>query len=205
MKRILLTMAICVSAALAYGQGAVNVNTWTSGSYIKYSNTVASAWATGSNVVTWALYYGSSAGSLQMLPGEIGADGFSPSGAFIGAITGSTGGGRKVTPDAAGPAGTFLYFQIRAWSVGFSSYEDAIQHGTSATLVSDLSVAPIAYTNIASLVGSPSPPLPTTIQFTPGRTSSTFLIVPLIPIPEPGIVALTGLGLLGLLCIRRRK
>jgi len=197
MKKILLGLAICAVSGLAYGQGLVTISTGKANTYVRFSNTVASAWASGNSVV-WGLYYGTTAGTYDHLLTSP-TNGFysGTSAGFMGCITSS--GGVKALETAPGVT---TYFQLKAWSAGYASYEAALASGLDSVLISKTILS--ATDTPGQPTGSP-PPTPPTILWAPGTASATAQIVQLVPVPEPSIIALAGLGLAGLIFIRRRK
>jgi len=205
MKRILLTLGLCATASLAYGQGNVAVTTYAKDAYAKFSNTVAKAWCSGNTAVTWGLYYGPAADNMTGLIVNP-AFGFG-TGGFSGHInSASSGGSTTRTLADVNPPYTTTYFQLKAWSVGYSSWEAAKASGLESVLISKETQTLKGSVIPVSTTGTPSAPIPPNILWNIGSASAAgSVIVELVPVPEPSIIALAGLGLASLIFIRRRK
>lgn len=97
-------------------------------------------------------------------------------------------GGVRTTPNTTQP-GQAAWFHVRAWETSFgNSYEAAVLAGAVRVGVSD---------KFKLTVGSPTG-TPTPLTSAGGFTG-------LVIVPEPSVIALSILGLTGLLVLRRRR
>lgn len=99
----------------------------------------------------------------------------------------------KTVPTTGGPGGA-VTLQIRAWSAGFASYEEALATGSTAVFIGKSGLFSLSST------GNPQaepPVVPTDMV--------GFVGFNVAPVPEPSVIALGVLGLGALLMLRRRK
>jgi hypothetical protein len=110
-------------------------------------------------------------------------------------LQGQFAGGSRAIPGADG--GAYVIVQVRAWNNPgtYSSYEEAVASGLATEVVG------YSIPTILSLGGG------TTSIGVPNLYGGTPVLTPFFvsPVPEPSIMALGALGLLGVLFIRRRK
>jgi hypothetical protein len=214
MKSLFLAVCLGLMTGRVFGQGQVIMSTAVGDTYAKFSNTVSASFFTGGSIYV-ALYWSTNAETLAAGGGTqvtnstaatpVGVNGSgiatnTPSG-FVASTTG--GGNRFIGPRA----GQLTYFQLRAWSAnsGVYSYGDALTSGDPNVFVSRITgpnAAPIVSAT-PTLNSLANPPV---LAWNPGSTSSSQAIsVAMDPVPEPSTIALVGLGLAGLIFIRRRR
>jgi hypothetical protein len=216
MKKLLLTAGVALASYGAFAQGLVGMNTSGNGAYAKFSNTVSSVFFTGNQIYV-ALYWAPDAATLAAgggtqvtnsasgTPVGIGGAGIATNNA-AGFITGSTLGGNRFI---AGQAGVSTFFQLRAWSSssGALTYADAV---AAAAIDPNIFLTHTSGTGAAPIVSATPTPdaltAPPAILWNAGSTAAAQAIaIPLFAVPEPSTIALIGLGLAGLIFIRRRK
>jgi hypothetical protein len=186
---IMVAVAACM-AQRSFAQGQVSMVTIGSGAFLKFSNTVAGTWAYAGVVA--GLYWGEDAGSVTNLvtplAGLAGPVDVPSHPATWGAVLPVTGGSSRYI----GRVGLDTYFQIRVWSDGYSSWEDASASGSPDVLSSSLAQAPsvVARTQVGS-----SAPIP---QIPWGGTVDNPIVVDVFPVPEPAtdtLLAMAGTAL----------
>lgn len=209
MKKLLITVLVGAAAYASYGQGTIAMQN-TPATLINTNRDASNPGQARGLVPTTAglLYYGvfavptngfaptdvaliSNAMTLATAPGRV-----------VGNSTGTAGGFAGPAPatvyalDYA--AGTALYIQIRAW--------DARSGNASADSYRD-SINKLGYLYGVSLIkpfvlAGASGPGTTIMGGTASRIPSFDVYV---QVPEPSTIALVGVGLAGLLFLRRRK
>jgi hypothetical protein len=186
LKTTIAALAGLLFAVSSFAQGTVTFNNTPTSAVID-STTGARVQP---NVAIAGLYFSTDLGAVPDT--SIGDDGFqlaattpiAPNALFAGVYSGGT----KMVPGV--PEGTQVLFQVRAWSVGFASYAEALASGAPTQ---------VGASNTGILtVGGTSVPTPATSSFV-----TSFDIT---PVPEPSTVVLGLLGGLGtMLLLRRRK
>jgi hypothetical protein len=208
-QTLLLTLAISTLGLKVFGQGAVSMNTaqgsGATAGYVRFSNTVAQAWAT--NGIVSGLYYGANAGSVTNLAAPVGGimgPAQTANTAQHGFILSAVGG-----PRTTSRVGVDTYFQIRAWSSGYATYEDALAAaigGTPGVLVSvyqtnawspTAAMGPISHRTTTASAGDPVGTIPW------GGLVTAPLMVNLVSVPgsSPGLVInlYAGLSITGVI------
>lgn len=221
MKRAATLITFILGALMVFGQERefvntefVNINTSANGGgYVRYGFTNVSAgtggWCSGSQFYA-GLYWASDPAVLRSGGGEL-ARGFGINNTGLanfttlvpGFITTTSFGGNRAI---LGRGGMLTYFQLRAWSAGYSSWEAAMadEEGVAyLTATTGLYAPPI----IAAIPTANNLLIPPPIQWAPGTTGHDPLIVMLglfgsgtdqmvgsVTIPEPGTIALLSLA-----------
>jgi len=195
MKKLYLTAIICAGTAVgALAQGTIIFDSSASTGSVTFgvpkpnasapTNTPAAGTWTAALLFAPGTTLGQPLGSFTQIATVSGSD------ANNGYISGST---IETIPsgdgESAGAAGTFI---VEAWTGSYANYAAALV-GTAGTYVG-------ASVEFANNVGNPNPP-PTAAQPMTGWDGN----LELFPIPEPGTLALGGLGAAALLLFRRRK
>lgn len=203
MKKLLTLAIIGATAVGAFAQGVIGINTAGANAYVRFSNTVASAWASG-NSYMMGVYWADSAATLSGGGGTLIANGGTngtglaifTSGVGAGYVAASTFGGNRTISERAGAP---IFVQLRAWSAGYSSWTEAGASGLGNVLWTQN--GPITSATPTATSSTPVSP----VLWAPGSSSSNPFVVSLVPVPEPSVIALGVLGLAGALFIRRRK
>jgi len=192
MKKLVVLTLLLAAAQFGYSQGTVNFFTAQSaGSKITENSASVSSTA---NPNARAALYGGPAGSLEAQLVLI-----TPIAPFqSGTLAGYISDGSRTVPGV--PQGGTAVLQIRAWDgpAVYSSYENAVLSGLTSAYIGKSKL----YT--VSGLGGPGDPAngvpPATAPNIPGQVG--FAIV---PVPEPGTIALGFLGLGAMFMLRRKK
>lgn len=199
---------LALGATIAFGQGQVSISTSTANAYVRYGFTNwyagTGGWCSGGQFYA-GLYWANYPGTLSSGGGTlVRGDGTNNTGLAVvttlvpGFINSSTFGGNRTISERAG---MLTYFQLRVWSGGYSSWEEAMASGmatVNATGTSPPDGPPI----VAAIPTSGTLDLPPQIQWAPGTTGKDPLVVMMVNIPEPTTLVLLGL-ILGTVCCGR--
>jgi len=197
MKRILLTLVAGLVSFSVFGQGGIVLNTRTGGVLAPVTDRLTGQLVAG-NAYLAQLYYGAAGAAESSLvpvlagvaPSTTGAPAWFSTGTTAGYILGSTGGGNRYTDPAVAAPGALTAFQLRAWQASLgTTWEAALNNWNDTTVMGKSAI--ITVVTSANALDTPKP-LTGLAAFT------------LDPIPEPSVIALGAIGLVGLLW-RRRK
>jgi hypothetical protein len=177
-------------------QGQISFSTIGSSGVLKFSNTVAGTWAYAGVVA--GLYWGEGAGSVTNLVAPLArlvgpAEMANP--ISWGTVQAASGGGTRYV----GRIGVETFFQVRVWSDGYSSWEDAFASGSPEALIRSLAQAPIVGTWTQQTSGAPIPQVPW------GGTVENPIVVDVFAIPEPPTSALLVMACVALLWRLRQR
>lgn len=190
MNKIILSLtAIVAGCTLAYGQGQINFTTANGAVNAPLTNALTGAIAGGTSYRA-QLYYGPVGSAEDALVALTNAP---ASLSVAGYVTTGSGGGTRYTQAAVLPAGTPGFFQLRAWSAALGNDWNTA-YATWQSGVQPTSV--LGKSGIITVTPTASPAQPATLNGLQGFY--------LVPVPEPGVIALGVIGLAALLW-RRRK
>jgi hypothetical protein len=192
MKRLFLTAVLGVVCVSSFAQGTLNFANGGSGLVARVYGTDGTTGLAGS---AWSadLYWaaGTVANSALLNPLNLPAT-FST----VAAQAGLFFGGPRTIPGAAG--GSVITAQIRVWDTASgSSYAAAVANPSPNTLVGESIMFQVRLAD-PHPIGAP-PEIPTTMTALNGHPFGLDII------PEPSTPALAGLGLAGMLLLRRRR
>lgn len=209
MKKLTLLAACALTATMAFGQGKVQfANTPTTLLTTNFAATGASGAISGAGNYIVGLFVGPSANPTY--------SSLSPVGQVNNAGIAGRFSVNPFTLPAPYDGSSAIAFQVRAWSAGLGATWDAVSgklvpgYAGTGQATANFQFAPgtyylgssaIAVTTPATSIGVP----PALFGPTAGSQVSGFALYDVIPTPEPATLALLGLGLTGLLFIRRRK
>jgi MYXO-CTERM domain-containing protein len=194
MKKFLLVATMALAALGVQAQGTLTFNNNAS-TAIRFDAANGGAQVPGGFVV--GLYYSTDTALTNSQVDATLARAFGAGGAGnVEATTHGTALGqffgltKTFNPPLAG--GTVVAVQVRAWSSGYATYEDALASGLQTVFAGKSNIFPL------TLGGGPNP--------TPSITGTGKLLAFTVsPVPEPSTIALGLLGLGALALFRRRK
>lgn len=192
MKKLILTVALCVASVAAFAQGTLNFANGGSGLvarvYTDSTMTTGLAGSAWSADLYWAPGVVANSTALQAL-------GLPATFSTIGTQAGLFFGGPRTVPTAPGVFG--ITAQIRVWDTASgSSYASAVANATANTRVGESILFQVTLADPNAV----PPGIPTTMTALNGNPWFVHAVI-----PEPSTLALAGLGLAGMMVLRRRK
>lgn len=181
MKKLILTVALGVACASAFAQGQLNFANFGSGANAPVYDTDGTTKLAGS-AFTASLWWGPGTVTDSSTLTLLASTAFASSGFFLG-------GSQTINGQAGGAAVTL---QVRVWDTA---------SGSSWASASVLPGARVGESSLFSLTLTSPPTTPSSLT---GMTSFHLSVVPPTT-PEPSTLALAGVGLAGMLMLRRRK
>jgi len=186
MKKAILGLLSVGAAASALAQGSVVFeNSLSTGSITYGHNNGASSYALAGSYTVALLWAPGTSVVAQGALTQIGT--FGPAGTQAGFFFDGT----TVVTGAGTAGGSAAIFEVQAWSGNFANYAAAVAGG--AAYVGQAA-------EFVNGTGNPTPPATSPVNTT-GWDGNLILV----PTPEPGTLALGGLGAAALLYFRRRK
>jgi hypothetical protein len=199
MKKILLTLALVVSAAVSYGQGTIQLANSVSTPFqlIYDDNSVATGNVPANHPLNFGVFFGTSSSTIS----TTAVTPLATMSATAGVITGGT----AYQLPGTSPNQTGIFMQIRGWSSSFGSDWAAAKVAFDSKLVEGVMYGETVIRGIGALGASTGPGA---VIWTTSTTSTTRFLpmqVHVAAVPEPSTIALGVLGMAGLVFIRRRK
>jgi len=207
-SKLLVAAAVTLSAVVSYGQGSINFNNAAVGVKITDKNGVnvgSTVAGDGTNYFAQLYWAPGTVTDMNLLNPVAGALVNFRSLANGGSIqvSGTTSLGTVITTTAytvpTPTPGGIATFQIRAWYGGGSVYT-SYYNGTTFNGANLNGLAQYGFSNLITIqTGDTTPPAATPPNMVGLQTFQ------LVPVPEPGTLALAGLGAASLLLFRRKK
>jgi len=206
MKKLTLLAACMLTATMVYGQGRVQfANSSTTAVTTNWTGAGASGNMAGAGLYTVGLFMG---------PTGSGYGSLAPVAYAVNSLSGRFSGGGNLVLPAPYDGTAAVAFQVRAWSTALGSTWADVNgkltsyNGAGQATANFMFPAGSLYLG-SSAIGSVLPATgiaTSSLLFGTGNGQiGGFAMYDVIPTPEPGTLALVGLGLTGLLFIRRRK
>jgi hypothetical protein len=182
MKKLILTVALSVACVSAFAQGQLNFANFGAGANAPIFDTDGTTKLAGAAFQA-DLYWGAGTVTDSSLLTALGAPAnFASSGYFLG-------GSRTITGQ---PGGSTITGQVRVWDTA---------SGSSWAQASTVQGAKVGESVLFSIALTAPPTTPNTLTGLNGNSFS----LRVVNIPEPSTLALAGIGLAGMLVLRRRK
>jgi len=191
MKKLILTAALGVACVSAFAQGTLNFANAGVGFQAKVTDTDHTTGLSG-GAFSADLYWAAGTVTDSTLLNALNAP------ATFSTVASQAGfffGGTRTIPGAAG--GATITAQVRVWDTASGSSWQAASGVNGARVGESI----LFQVKLADPTTSP-PGIPTALT---GINGNPFSLAIVGPIPEPSTLALAGLGLAGMLVLRRRK
>jgi len=190
MKKLILSTAALIAAVSSNGQGVVSIASGGAGTCIVSNSVTGATSKIAAGGYTFGIYVASTVAGLSTATPIVT---FNNNG-FAGIISGTTS-----FTIAGVTAGTQYDYEVKGWSNdGATSYESFI--ASPAANAGGIMAAGVgAVGTITPLAVGSTSPAPNIFA------SAANIPILLTPVPEPSTIALAGLGIAGLIAIRRRK
>ena len=187
MKKLILTVALGVACVSAFAQGQLNFANFGSGANAPVYDTDGTTKLAGTAFQA-DLYWAPGTVTDSTVLTALGQPAnFASSGYFLG-------GSRTI---AGQPGGSTITGQVRVWDTADgSSWAAAVAAGQGGSLTARVGESVLFQISLATVPPN-TPPSLTGLNGQP--------LFKLNPVPEPSALALAGVGLAGMLVLRRRK
>lgn len=210
MKKLFLIAGLVAAGSLAYGQGTV---AFSNNGFYRISTgeagSASSTWVqatTTPNTYNFGLFYGiGGSSSLTLLTSQLGVNSTANGGVIASSIDGVSALGVVGIPGTVANQSD-VWLQVKGWSASFGTDWSAAQ--TAALTTPGAYFGQTAIVNAlplgAAVTGPGTAIWQLASQTSPNKFAGGFTMFTAV-IPEPGTMALTGLGVAAMLIFRRRK